>query len=370
MIMLNRFTTTQPFSLSIVKLSPPSFANPYEGSVNPFPDILDPSSEIDFIEPLSLTISWPEKYDPSRVHQWNVTVEQMLGRNLVRASYVGTKGSHLNWTREVNSAVYIPGASSLANTNERRPYREFADLGRMNQDGRSLYHGLQLTFERRGVRGLWASVNYTFSKAMDLNSQSEEATSAQPVDMNDLDREWGLSNFDVTHNFVSSFIWSVPVQRPGWVGALLNDWQLNGIVALRSGRPFTVYTGLDQQFNGRGGQRPDLIGDPTLPGGRSTGELVARYFNTDAFVVNQIGQPGTAGRNILRGPGAATLDIGLIKGIAVTSRALVQLRAEAFNVLNRPNFSNPVASLGSPLNGQILSAGEPRIIQLSVRATF
>ncbi|MPY87294.1 MAG: hypothetical protein GEU99_05180 [Luteitalea sp.] len=370
MILLNRFTTTQPFSLSILTPSPPSFQDPYAGRVNPFPGILDPSADIEFIEPLSLTITWPERYEPSRVHQWNVTLERMLGRNLLRVAYVGTKGSHLNWTRELNSAVYVPGASTLENTNERRPYPEFAGLGRMFQDGRSIYHGLQLTFERRVASGLSATINYTYSKSMDLNSQSEEAVASSPLDMDDLDREWAPSSFDVTHNWASSLLWNIPGHWAGVAGALLNGWQINGIVVLRSGQPFTVFTGLDRQLNGRGGQRPDLIGDPTLPTDRPNGELIARYFNTEAFALNAIGEPGTSGRNILRGPGAVTADVSVIKNIALTSQARLQLRVEAFNVLNRPNFGTPVASMGSPLFGQILSAGEPRILQLSLRATF
>ena len=191
--------------------------------------------------------------------------------------------------------------------------------------------------------------------------------------MNNLRLERALSNFDVTHNFVTSFVWELPVGRTGSriVNAVFRDWQANGIVSLRSGLPFNVVTGLDRQFTGMGSQRPDLIApNASLPMDRPRGEQVARYFNTSAFALNEIGQPSTSGRNPLRGPGYANVDFSLFKNIVFRESFRFQIRSEFFNLLNRPNLGNPNGTVSSPLFGTILSASEPRILQFGLRLAF
>jgi outer membrane receptor protein involved in Fe transport len=175
MINLNRFTTTQPFSQNIVVPAPPSFTDPYLGQDNPFPRLLQLGPDVDFYRPLALTITYPEKFVQASLQQWNVNIEQVIGSFLMRFGYVGTKGTHLNWPREINPAIYIPGQSTLANTDARRPFApHFSSMGRMFQDGNSIYHGFQWNLERRFGRGFTVLANYTFSKFIDSNSFSVE----------------------------------------------------------------------------------------------------------------------------------------------------------------------------------------------------
>ena len=139
---------------------------------------------------------------------------------------------------------------------------------------------------------------------------------------------------------------------------------------LQSGDPFTVVSGRDNSFSGVGQDRADLIGNPYLPSGRPTAARVDRYFNIDAFTFNAIGAFGTAGRNILRNPGNANVDIGLFKNIPLFEGHRVQFRAEAFNVFNRVNLGNPNANRNAAAFGRITAAGSPRVIQLALKYQF
>jgi hypothetical protein len=154
---------------------------------------------------------------------------------------------------------------------------------------------------------------------------------------------------------------------------LLGGWQINGILAAQTGSPFTV----TQSFNGAntdGGQRrPDLIGNPNLPGGGS----VSRWFDTNAFRENRpadsVNGPfrfGTAGRHIVIGPGLANLDFAAYKEFPVAERCRLQFRGEFFNSLNHPSFGNPGATLGTPQFAVISSAGDPRDIQFGLKLTY
>jgi hypothetical protein len=374
MINLNRFTTTQPFSQNIVVPAPPSFTDPYQGRDNPFPRLLNLGPDVDFYRPLALTITYPEKFVQASLQQWNVNIEQMIGSFLMRFGYVGTKGTHLNWPREINPAIYIPGQSTLANTDARRPLApDFSSMGRMFQDGNSIYNGFQWSLERRFSRGFTVLANYTFSKFIDSNSYSVEVAVENPVDLNNLRLERALSNYDVTHNFVTSFVWEVPVGNTGnrITNAILRNWQTNGIVSFRSGLPFNVVTGVDRQFTGMGSQRPDLVSpNATLSRDRPRGEQIDRYFNTSAFALNAEGRPGSAGRNLIRGPGYANVDFSLFKNIPIREAVQLQFRSEFFNIFNRPNLGNPNSTLSSPLFGKILSATDPRILQFGLRLAF
>jgi hypothetical protein len=147
-------------------------------------------------------------------------------------------------------------------------------------------------------------------------------------------------------------------------------WDANGIVVLQSGDPFTVTSGRDNSFSGVGADRADLIGDPHLSTERPRGELVNRYFNIDAFTFNAVGTFGTSGRNIMRGPGTATVDMGLFKNFPIVEGHRVQFRAEAFNLFNRVNLGNPNSNRNAAAFGRITGAGSPRVIQLALKYQF
>jgi hypothetical protein len=134
-------------------------------------------------------------------------------------------------------------------------------------------------------------------------------------------------------------------------------------------------SGLDYSYSGIGADRADLIGESSLPGGRSKSAQLAEWFNTAAFTFNAPGTFGNSGRNILRAPGLATFDFSMSKSFPLrfgpfSETQHLDFRAEAFNLFNRANFGRPDRTITDPIFGQVLSAGDPRILQLALRYSF
>jgi hypothetical protein len=123
-------------------------------------------------------------------------------------------------------------------------------------------------------------------------------------------------------------------------------------------------TGIDSLGFGAN-DRPNVVGNPKL-----SNPSANEWFNTSAFVIPPYGSFGNSGRNTVTGPGLATVDLSLVKNTTIGERATVQFRIEAFNVLNHTNFNLPDNFVGSPTFGQILSAGDPRRIQLALKFLF
>lgn len=139
---------------------------------------------------------------------------------------------------------------------------------------------------------------------------------------------------------------------------------------MQSGLPFSVASGADNARSGTGGQLAERTADPILSGSRSRTEKVAQWFNTAAFTPNALGTFGNSGRNSMRGPGHRSLDFGLHKTFNAQGRVKAQVRVEAFNALNNVNLNLPNSSRNSGNFGKILSANDPRIMQLAVRFSF
>jgi hypothetical protein len=154
---------------------------------------------------------------------------------------------------------------------------------------------------------------------------------------------------------------------------VLGGWQTHGIWTFQTGRPFTVAlpSELDQSNTGRtslgfgANDRPDILGDARAGGGTPE-----RWFNPAAFALQPYGTFGNAGRNILDGPGLASMNLAVHKIFAVTEAASLQFRAEAFNALNRANFNQPEIFLGGAGFSSITSAQNPRLLQLGLKLVF
>ena len=163
------------------------------------------------------------------------------------------------------------------------------------------------------------------------------------------------------------------LENNGTLSTILADWELQGIVTLQSGRPFTValLPEVDNSNTGRStlgfgaNDRPNLVGNPALEN-----PSPERWFNTSAFTVPPFGSFGDAGRNILEGPDFQNVNLALTKDISVREGVTLQLRAETFNLFNRTNFNLPDAFVGSPTFGQIVSAESPRRCQFGIKLIF
>lgn len=371
----NTFVDSAPFSPQVVRYDV-QFQDPYAGIANPFPQEFSPfvpPSNIAFELPLGQFGVFSPGFVPSYQESFNFTVEHDLTSNTVAsASYIGNMGRHLDYTVDTNYARYIPGASTLSNLQQRRPDQNFGEVTNAMSGSTSSYNALQLSVQRRAAKNLSLAVNYTWSKSIDETSNDVSPGQSTPLIPTSLSANRGLSDFDVTNRFVASYVWNMPTLqgRPLLLREGLGDWETTGIVTFQSGYPFTVVSGKDNSLSGDGIDHADLVGNPHLSTSRPDGQLIQEYFNTAAFAQNALGTFGTAPRNLLRGPGYADFDLGLMKKFSVKERANVEFRAEFFNAFNHPNFGNPGGNLNSGSFGEITSAGSPRIIQLALRLSF
>ena len=303
----------------------------------------------------------------------NLTIEKEFFRSFaVTASYVGALGRNLPASIDQNYPVYGPGATT-ANVNARRPYMP-GTIGQarvLESIFKSDYNGLQLSAERRGIR-FSAKAYYTFGKALeDVDYQGGGLPAVQ--NSNRIDLERARTSADRRQSFIFSGIWHLDYfdDSKGLVKALASDWTISTIVVLQTGTPMTISSGLDRNFDGLTNDRADIIGDPKLDSGRPREELIEQWFNTAAFAQPAIGLDGTAGRNIVEGPGYRNVDLGVFRDIRMGGRTQLQFRIEATNVLNIVNLTNPGTALNAPTSfGKIRSARDMRRIQLGARVSF
>jgi hypothetical protein len=175
------------------------------------------------------------------------------------------------------------------------------------------------------------------------------------------------------HVLVASIVCELPAcsgraTRPrGLWGALANDWTVTMLATWQSGLPIAVtQTTNFNAFAGFGVQRPNLVGDPTLPVDHRTPE---HWFNTMAFAVAPQFTIGSASRNPVRGPSYRNVDLALLRRVPMR-RAGLELRAEVFNLLNTPALGAPATVLGAANFGTITTAGDPRVVQLALKVLF
>jgi hypothetical protein len=310
------------------------------------------------------------------LEHWNVSAQRQIGDSrAVEIAYVGSRGHDLIAARDINQPAPSPQVPNL------RPNPLFDDITLIESRGSSDYHALQLKFQQRLDRGLSFLSSYTLGRSEDDASGFFASTGDPnfPQDSRNPDAEHGRSSFDVRHRFSLSFAWQLPfgpgrhwLSRSSALSAILADMELQGIVTLQSGRPFTValLPEIDNSNTGRStlgfgaNDRPNVTGDAALDN-----PTTDRWFDTSKFTLPPFGSFGNAGRNILEGPGYSNVNLALLKFMSIGTTRL-ELRAEAFNLLNSANFNLPDAFLGSPTFGRIVSADSPRRCQFGVRVSF
>ena len=375
LVALNNNALDQPFSYGLttfsVELSDPYKNNPdalrllqtYQAAASP-----NGSKTQVFYPPVSVA-SVDSNFTSAYTEQWNFNVQREVWRKLViTAGYLGTKGTRLPIMEQINPAIYIPGQSTTGNVNSRRIYQNFQGISSILAAGNSTYHSLQVNWNRRFENGITLLGSYVYAKAIDLvgidNSQSSD-----PFNWS---KAKGPADFDVRSRFVTSFIYAFPFFKNGSAlgKAILGGWQLNGILTLQTGAPFSVLAGVDRSLAGVGLDHADVFGPVAVYNDRARNSKVADYFNTTVFGLPAPGTFGTSGRNILHGPGIQNFDTSLFKQVHLNERSRFELRWELFNSLNRPNFLNPNASFSSAAFGRLTSARDPRIMQVAAKFYF
>ena len=378
---------TPPKGASIV-VNSASFEDPwstYPGG-NPFPIALNQDTPF----PIAGTyVVFPWDLKKPYMNQWNLTIQHQFGSNwLVTGNYIGNNTIHMLYRYESNPAVYIPGASTIANTNARRvlslqnpvagQYYSFIVTG---TDGATRnYNALVLQLTRRRAKGLTIQGNYTFSHCIDDGYNDVIQTNGGNIpSRRRADR--GNCELDRRHNFNISTVYEIPRWSNRTVRALASGWQISAITRIVSGPFRNTDTGIDQALSGTLtalDQRPDqVLGDPYLPNKGING-----WLNPAAFRQPALGTYGNAGSRNILGPGVVRFDMGVTRTFAIRENKSLQFRAEAFNVANHVNFCAPAINgvappltcpdmnLSSPTFGKILHASDPRIMQMALKFVF
>ncbi len=378
-ITFNRFTLIQPFVVDLTvhggSASDIWAAPPYNG-VNPFPrptaSDLEGLKKLPFV-PLAGESSLALPFKTEADNQWSFSVQQQLWRSAVlEVDYVGSSASHLTTSVNINPAVYIPGASSVANTQSRRLDPLIGPINTIGDILNSNYNSLQISFRQTYSHGLSINSYYTYSKALGVVGAETEGSNG-PRDPFDYKLDYAPESFDLTHNWVTSFLWQ-PAESQKFssrlAGALLNGWGLTGIWTVQSGLPLNLASGIDNSFTNIGSDTPDQVGNWQLPGGRSKGQEIQEWFNPKAFVANAVGTFGTVGRNSLRRPGYWNWDAAALRSFTPREGYRLEFRASFYNIFNHANLGAPNATETSPAFGHILTTTTPRQIEFSLRLTF
>jgi hypothetical protein len=324
--------------------------------------------------PFGVMFAVDPHFRPSYAEQFNFTVEHEIApwALVVKAAAVGNLGRHLYDTYNANQAV--PGATAL---HTRRPYYsttpKLSDVNYFTTDGLSDYYAFQLTVDKRFGKGVSAILGYAWSHAIDdvPLEFGGGAAGPQPQDPRNIRAERGNSIIDMRHRLTLSYLWELPfgrgkalLDRGGVINWILGGWQTNCILTVQSGLPFSPVLQTSTTNTGTG-SRPNVAGNPSNP------HTLQHWFDPAAFSAPSPYTYGNAGRNILFGPGRVNWDMSLFKNFVIHEQTRFELRAEAFNVFNHPQFGLPNANIGNPQAGQITSTvGNPRQLQMGLRFQF
>ncbi len=342
--------------------------------------------------PNNVTLYVPPDTPSGYIQSWHVSVQQKVTDNIVTdLAYVGNHGVKLSMIADINQArPPVAGENANATLAARRPIQGYGTISAVLPEAFSNYHALQAKVEYRKSTDLNVLNSFTWSKAIDNVSQVLEepgGSTGTPQNVFDIGNDRGPSGYHVPLLNVTSFVWNLPFgqgQKFGTnMGTVLNGilggWQVSGINTMRSGRtinlryatsgPTPVTSGLPT-FLGGVALRPNVIGDPLAP---EDVRSIDNYFNRDNVVLPPATAPfGNAGRNSVRGYAFYQLDLGIQKsfGLPIRNGASLEIRAEAFNVLNKTNFGLPNGDRNSGAFGTIRSTFPARQLQLAAKLSF
>jgi len=429
-----------PYGLSYTSGVPPLFGTPFIGTdgsahVNPYPIIFPPLNGASASHPNS-SIIYDNIFNPqagmSAPPPWNTypytqnyffSIErQLVGNTVVSLSYVGSEAHHVIAVYSANpgnptlclalnqpgvlsagqscgpggenatynlaapltfNGVTYPAGTALQGTrqglnpslvNDNVPSNFYGNDAYVATIGNSSYNSLQVSVKHSGKR-LTLSLGYTYSKSID-----QASSMADPLDPYNFKATRGLSAWDLTHNFVVTYDYQLPLERISQRGRFLTQgWALSGITRASTGFPVTLNTSGDNSLQGsnpngvnnRFLDLPDYNGAPLAINSNPRNGL--SYFNAAAFSPNAIGTLGTAGRRSFHGPGMFNTDLALLRNFQISESKALQFRLETFNLFNQAQFFGPAAvngNVNSSLFGQVVNAAPPRLMQLALKYTF
>jgi len=299
------------------------------------------------------------------MENFNLNFQQELTRKMVfQVGYIGSNGHKLFRFRDINqpsqaqiTAADLGCACILDGSTPRAlPLSPFFYINYEESSANSNYNSLQTSLRINGWHGLTSSVNYTWSHSIDDASDGEDfvPNASQPNDSSaPIKFNRGNSNFDVRNRFTWNFIYEFPTTSGSWQ-KLKNGWGLNGIVTVQTGQPFHLNYNFEDDYDGSG----EFFGRPDVVGPIHYSSDPRNFLDLTSFAAPCSYVPGTSdgfadtcipgsrhfgneGRNSLRGPHFRQFDFSIFKNTAITERLKLELRFEAYNILNHPNFANP-----------------------------
>lgn len=336
----------------------------------------------------------PSSFTPTQIQSYSLTLEQQVHNNVVGSiAYAGSQTRHLtsgvgggndiNWPVPVTApsvAGCLPSGQTpsaayqydpcinagVSSADYTRPYLGYSTINYQYDEGTANYNALQSAMTWRAGASQF-SLAYTWSKALATvaghGAGSTTSQSAGPQNPRDWAAEYGPPSYDFTNDFTATWVYALPALkgRPGLVQTTLGNWTLGGLFLHQSG--FALSPGLSLSNQGLAA-RPNVVGP-----NRHIGKI-NQWFDTTAFAAPAWGFYGNARNGMIRGPGYTSFNVSLYKTFPLYDRLALQLRAEAFNALNHPNFRGVDTGLGDGSYGQINSAGDPRIMEFAMKVSF
>ncbi len=335
--------------------------------------------------PGKLTATGTPGFKVPSYQDFNLSIEQQIHTNTVlQVAYVGTLGRHLLGDLDANQ---VPLATRLANPtvslNALRPYLGYSTITQRDPLFSSNYNSLQVSLNRRVSSGLTLGIAYTWSQ--NLSNNPADRGSAL-YDTYDFASNYGPASLNTPQIFVANYVYDLPFfkDQKGFVGHVLGGWEISGITRLQTGSSVSVTQNNDpfNSFDFKAGTpgtypggigidpstaspRPDLVAGASLSGAGTR----SQWFNTKAFT-DAIGHFGNVGRGTILTPGLENWDLAGIRNFKIGERVSLQFRGELFNAFNHTNFTGLVTNVDSSSFGQLLTAHNPRTIQLGMKLYF
>ncbi|HUK15513.1 MAG TPA: TonB-dependent receptor [Bryobacteraceae bacterium] len=367
-LMRNNYPVMEPFGIQ----TPNSFtpATTLTKGIPPIPAPTIPSSGI-----LDLPLNVGFEGQPKNLHRgyiqsWNLTLQKELGWGFTgQAGYVGTRSIRQLGFIDINA-----GQIPFTNRETQPLLQEWGRTAAttfLEPLGTGHYDSLQVSVQRRFSKGLMLNANYTWGKSISFVDASSGTPNIESQYYLGLNR--APTGFDITHNLAITSVWDLPFGRgQKWLGSkgaltpIVSGWQLNNVVSVFGGTPFTVWGDCGAAWPGNSPTMTNLFGSPKKIGSAATYWYDPLAFGETYDPSNPgsclTGTLGNSGYNNLRGPGVFNWDFGVFRDFAVKERMHIQFRAEAFNFTNTPHFCGPDNYLGDanawdPKTGRVTDPG-------------
>jgi len=374
------FSQAPPWAATI-GLSGVALADPWANYAGGDPFPLNLSKNATFPTFSSYT-SYPLDLKVPYLQQWNLSVQKQIGASwLFSGSYLGNSTTHLWAEAPINAAVNVPGATTQ-NQNQRRVLylanpaqgQYFGVIHQLDDGSTASYHAMLLSAQHRVANHFSVLANYTLSHCISgpFSSELDGAGYGNPANRN-ADRG-NCAGIDHRHLVNISALQEAPRFSDKILRAIASDWKFSEIIRVQSGSFISVAAGVDAALNGNaGGQRANFIGGDPFANATcaATTLFCVPYLSPASFKTPATGTYGNLGTANIQGPGAFQFDLSVVRSFTVREKQRVEVRGEAFNLLNHYRPGNPAASISSPASfGQITAGGDPRIMQFAFKYIF